>query len=101
MSLPSCTSYPRRGMPPDHFPLRRPVDVRAAVAAIVIASGQTTPALVPLAGDISLAGLPLRIEGVEVLIESFLGALARVDGTAHGGGRPAAGCRVFLVVHAR
>ncbi len=35
-----------------------------------------------LAGDIGLAGLALRIERVEVLIQPLFGALAGIDGAA-------------------
>ena len=35
-----------------------------------------------LAGDIGLAGLALGIEAVELLLQSFLARLARVDGAA-------------------
>ncbi len=36
-----------------------------------------------LAGDIGFTSLPLRIEGVEVLIEPLFSALAGVDGAAN------------------
>ncbi len=36
----------------------------------------------PLAGDIGLAGLPLGIERVELLVKTLLGRLSGVDGAA-------------------
>ena len=44
--------------------------------------GQQLPALRSLALDVGLAGLPLSIEGVELLIQSVLGRFAGIDGAA-------------------
>ena len=49
-----------------------------------------------LAADIRLAGLPLGVEGVEFLLEPFLGRFARVDRAAD-----AAAARVLWRVLAR
>src|SRR5262249_28687843 len=69
---------------------RGPVQVAAAKAAVIVALGQTDPALVLLAGKVRLCGFPLCIERVEFLLQAFLGGLAGVHGTAHGlGGRNA------------
>ncbi len=66
-----------------HEPLqRRPVHVAAGEAAVVVGVGQADPALVLLARDVRLGGLPLGVEGVELLVEALLGGLAGVDGAA-------------------
>ena len=44
----------------------------AGIAAVVIVGGQHDPAFMLLTGDEGLAGLVLRIEGVEVLLEALL-----------------------------
>ena len=62
----------------------RPVHVAAGEAAIVVVVGQAAPALVPLTGDVGFGRFPLRVEAVELLVESFLRRLARVDGAADG-----------------
>ena len=46
---------------------RRPLQRAAGDAAVVVAVGHQHPALGPLAGDVGLAGLALRVEGVELL----------------------------------
>src|SRR5262249_39185520 len=65
----------------------RAVEVAAAVAAVVVVDRERRPTGMGLAVDIRFRGLALGIQGVEVLVESFFGALARVDGTAHRGSR--------------
>ena len=62
---------------------RGPVHVSARVAAVVVASGNDSPALVALTQDESLAGFPLRIEGVEGLLQTFLTGLPRIDRTTN------------------
>ena len=47
-----------------------------------IVAGSASPALVPLARDVGLAGLALGIEGVELLLQPLLGRFAGVDGAA-------------------
>src|SRR5262249_47396554 len=42
---------------------------------------QTNPTCLLLALDISFARLPLRVEGVELLLQPFFGGLAGVDST--------------------
>ena len=44
--------------------------------------GQGPPALRGLALDIGLAGLPLGVERIELLIQAMLGGFAGVDGAA-------------------
>src|SRR5215472_6346709 len=66
---------------------RRAFQVAAAVAAVVIARGQRRPAGMSLAVDVRFGRLALGIQRVEVLVESFLGAFAGVDGAAHRGRR--------------
>src|SRR5262249_36139951 len=61
----------------------RPVEVAAAVTAVVVADREPRPTGMGLAEDIRFRGLALGIQRIEVLVESFFGALARVDGTAH------------------
>ena len=51
-------------------------------AAVVVKGLDDHPALVLLASDVSLAGLALSVEGIEVLLQTLLGGLAGVDGTA-------------------
>jgi hypothetical protein len=60
----------------------------AAVAAVVIGLGQANPAGVLLAGDVGLGRFPLRVQGVELLLQAFLGGLPGVDGTANLRHRP-------------
>ena len=60
----------------------RAVERGAREGAIVIAAGDQPPALMGLALDIGLAGLPLGIERVELKIEIMLGRFAGVDRTA-------------------
>ena len=50
-----------------------PIDRGAREPAVIISLGQTYPALVPLAGDEGLAGLTLRLQRIELLLEPFLG----------------------------
>src|SRR5262249_23246709 len=66
---------------------RRAVQVAAAVTAVVIARGQRRPAGMGLAVDVRFGGLALGVQGVEILVESFFGAFAGVDGAAHQRGR--------------
>ena len=54
----------------------------AGEAAIVVAAGQGGPALVLLAQDVGGAGLALRVERVERLLQPLVGALAGVDRAA-------------------
>ena len=62
-------------------PLQRGSLHRAAGdAAIVILVGNKSPSERCLRSDVSGAGLTLRVERVEVLIEPLLGRLAGVDG---------------------
>src|SRR5262245_55484542 len=61
---------------------RRAVQIAAAVAAVVIARGQRRPAGMGLAVDVRFGRLALGIQRVEVLVESFFGAFAGVDGAA-------------------
>src|SRR5262249_44918906 len=60
----------------------RAFQVAAAIAAVVVAVGQRRPAGMGLTVDVRLGGFALGIQGVEVLVESFFGAFARVDGAA-------------------
>jgi hypothetical protein len=71
-----------------HQPLeRRALNVAARVAAVVVAIRDADPPLVLLAGDVRLGALALSIERAELLLEAFLGALARVDRTTDRLGR--------------
>ena len=54
----------------------------AGDAAVVILIADQHPALGALAGDVGLAGLALGVERVELLLQPFLGGLARVDRAA-------------------
>ena len=64
---------------------RRALQVPSRDAAVVVTVGEQDPALVPLAPDEGLAGLALRIERVEVLLETLLRGLPRVDRAAEPG----------------
>ncbi len=70
-------------------------------------SGNATHPSVLLALDICLRRLPLRVQAIEILIESFVGGLARVNGAPDLGrrrGRDGRGCvwlqRPFALVFA-
>src|SRR5215831_17892174 len=65
----------------------RAVEIAAAIAAVVVARRKRSPAGMSLAVDISLGGFPLGIERIEILVKTFLGAFARVDGATHQRGR--------------
>ena len=58
----------------------------ARIAAVVEPLGDQMPALMPLAPDEGLAGFPLGVQGIEVLLEAILGGLAGVDGAAASAG---------------
>jgi hypothetical protein len=53
--------------------------VSAGEAAVVVALRQAGPALVGLTANESLGGYSLGIQGVELLLQPFLGGLTRVD----------------------
>ena len=54
----------------------------AGIAGVIIELRQNDPALMPLTSNERLAGLALRVEGVELLFEPFFRGLAGVDGAA-------------------
>jgi hypothetical protein len=56
----------------------------AGVSTVIVASGQYSPAFMPLAEDEGLAGFSLCIERVEGLFEIFFRGLSSVDRTANG-----------------
>ena len=62
----------------------RTLRVGTREASVVVAVRDRLPALAALAGDVRLGGLPLCVQGVELLLEPLLGGLARVDGAANG-----------------
>ena len=53
--------------------------------AVIVNPGKAGPALVLLTRNIGFAGLPLGVEGVEVLLQPFFVGLARVYRTPDGG----------------
>ena len=59
-----------------------PLHRAARDAAIVVALAEQRPAFVRLARDVRRAGLALRIEAVELLLQPFLARLAGVDRAA-------------------
>src|SRR5690606_37866443 len=59
-----------------------PLHVPARVSAVVVPLREADPALALLAGDVRLGAQALGVERVEVLLEPFLAALARVDRAA-------------------
>jgi hypothetical protein len=56
----------------------------ARESAVVVAGGQRRPTLVALAADVGVAGLALRMEGVELLLEPLLRGLSDVDRAVKG-----------------
>src|SRR5262249_52782508 len=56
-------------------------------AAVVVASRQRGPAGVGLAVDVRFGRLALGVQRVEILVQPFFGAFARVDRAAHRRGR--------------
>ena len=62
---------------------RRPLHIAAGIAGVVVELGQRLPAFMLLAAHIRLAGLPLGVEGIELLLEPFLRRLAGVDRAAN------------------
>src|SRR5947209_7691038 len=61
------------------------LDVAVGPAAVVAAVGETDPAFVLLGQDVGLRGLTLGVEGVELMLQAFLGGLAGIHRTAHQG----------------
>jgi hypothetical protein len=61
----------------------RSIHVAAGEATIVVALGQASPAFVGLAANKGFGGLALGIQRVELLLQSFLRRLARIDGATH------------------
>ena len=59
----------------------RAVERGTREAPIVVTVSNEPPALMGLALDVGLAGLPLGVEGVELEIEVMFGGLAGLDGT--------------------
>jgi hypothetical protein len=57
----------------------RPFHIAADEVAIVIAVGKVGPAFVGLAADEGFGRLALGIQGVELLLQPFLGGLACVN----------------------
>src|SRR5262249_40248894 len=64
-----------------------PVEVAAAIAAVVVALPQAGPASVGLALDVGFGGFALGVQRIEVLVQPLFGAFARVDGTTSRGRR--------------
>src|SRR5580704_10866545 len=58
---------------------RGPLNIATREPAVVISVSAQNPALVLLAADVGLAGLALRRERVEFLLEPFLGGFASVN----------------------
>src|SRR5262249_37860948 len=58
------------------------IEIGTGETAIVVAVADQQPAFRFLARHIGLAGLALRVEAVELLLEAFLGRFARVDRAA-------------------
>ncbi len=56
----------------------RAFHIAAGISSIVITSREADPSVGFLTGDIGFAGLPLSIQTVEFLIQSFLDGLACV-----------------------
>src|SRR5260370_429688 len=61
---------------------RRSFQIRSRVSSIIIVFGQGRPARVTLAANIGLCGFPLRLQRVELLVQSFFSRFPAVDRTA-------------------
>src|SRR6516164_9128376 len=61
----------------------RPTHRHAGEPAVIITRTQAHPAFVALAGDEGLAGLALRLQRIEFLVEPLLGGFAGVNGAAN------------------
>ena len=61
---------------------RRPLHVAAREPGVIVELGKRLPAFVLLASDVSLAGLALGVERIELLLEPFLRRFAGVDRAA-------------------
>ena len=59
-----------------------PLQRAAGEAAVVVGLADQHPALGALAGDVGLAGLALGVQGVELLLQPFLGGFPGVDRAA-------------------
>src|SRR5262249_31722986 len=66
---------------------RRAVEIAAAIATVVVAGRKRSPTGMGLAVDVCFGGFPLGIERVEILVQTFLGAFARIDGATQRRGR--------------
>src|SRR5208283_6079350 len=73
---------PMRGDVGEQTVQRRSLHGAAGVARIVVELRQNAPALMLLTSNERLAGLALRVEGVELLFEPFFRGFAGVDGAA-------------------
>src|SRR5207248_1278220 len=62
---------------------RRPVQVAAGEAAVVVMLGQADPARLLLALDESLGRFALGVEGIEFLLETILDRFPSVDSAAN------------------
>ena len=60
----------------------RAVEVAAGIGRVVVVLGEGPPALRGLALDIGLAGLPLGVQRIELLLQAMLGGFAGVDRAA-------------------
>jgi hypothetical protein len=58
---------------------RRALGVAAGVAGVVVVVGHRNPALDPLAGDVSMPRFLLGIDGVELLVETFVRGYPAID----------------------
>src|SRR6266404_344243 len=73
----------------------RPIHRRAGEPAVIVSRAQAHPAFLPLAVDEGLAGLALRLQRIEFLLEPLLGRFASVDRTADSSVPPGCGCWLF------
>src|SRR5258706_14842351 len=60
----------------------RPFRRSPGISAVVIKSGKGGPALVPLALYICVTGLALRMQGIEILLQSLFGGFPGVNRAA-------------------
>ncbi|OSM07641.1 hypothetical protein MAIT1_04601 [Magnetofaba australis IT-1] len=62
---------------------RRAVGVAAGIGRIVVVVGNRNPPFRLLAGDVRQTGFPLRLQGVELLVQPLVGGFAGVDGAGN------------------
>src|SRR5260370_23077493 len=63
-----------------------PLQIAACVAAIIVTLGHQNPSQLPLARYVSLGAFSLRLQRVELLVQTFFGGFSGVDRATQWGG---------------